>query len=128
MSRSPASRPSAVPATVTRVLDSPGRTLDQASTDTMRSRLGHDFSSVRVHDDAQAAASADDIGARAYAFENHVVFGANGFSVRSPQGRDPLAHGLIPTPPLCAPGRPPNSRRPAILSASAWSVIVTSWT
>jgi hypothetical protein len=74
----------------------------------MRSRLGHDFSSVRVHDDAQAAASADDIGARAYAFGNHVVFGANGYPLTSAQGQDLLAHELIHVmqQPSTSTGRP----------------------
>lgn len=60
----------------------------------MQSRLGHDFSAVRVHDDAIAAASADDIDAKAYAFGNHVVLGANGSSPGSREGRDLLAHEL----------------------------------
>jgi hypothetical protein len=94
-SRISATSPSEVPHRVARVLDSPGRLLDRATTDAMRSRLGHDFSSVRIHDDAQAAASANDIGARAYAFGNHVVFGANDFSLASPKGQDLLTHELI---------------------------------
>ena len=80
----------------------------------MRSRLGHDFSSVRVHDDAQAAASSEDIGARAYAFGNHVVFGANGFSPTSSQGQDLLAHELIHVmqQPRAFPGQPSRISSP----------------
>ncbi|MFD0392147.1 DUF4157 domain-containing protein [Streptomyces nogalater] len=42
----------------------------------METRLGADFSDVRVHMDAAAQASAADIGARAYTSGSHVVIGA----------------------------------------------------
>ncbi|GAA2734367.1 hypothetical protein GCM10010360_25490 [Streptomyces nogalater] len=44
----------------------------------METRLGADFSDVRVHMDAAAQASAADIGARAYTSGSHVVIGAAG--------------------------------------------------
>lgn len=91
---SSATRPSSVPATVRSVLASPGRSLDPASRQAMQTRIGHDFSSVQVHDDALAAASARDIGARAYAFGSHVVFDAAGFSPGGPEGQALLAHEL----------------------------------
>jgi Domain of unknown function (DUF4157) len=91
-SRSP--RPSAVPATVRSVLAQPGRVLDGRTREAMEARLGRDFSAVRIHDDAQSAASADDIGARAYTFGAHVVFGPAHFTMSSPEGRALLAHEL----------------------------------
>jgi Domain of unknown function (DUF4157) len=87
-------RPSAVPATVRQVLALPGRSLDPAAREAMEARLGEDFSAVRVHDDAEATASADDIGARAYTFGNHVVSGPDGFSTASSEGTALLAHEL----------------------------------
>jgi hypothetical protein len=87
-------RPSAVPPTVRQVLGLPGRSLDPATREVMEARLGDDFSSVRVHDDAEAAASADDIGARAYAFGDHVVSGSGPLSPASAEGSALLAHEL----------------------------------
>lgn len=91
---SPGVRPSAVPATVRDVLALPGRSLDPATQDDMEDRLGHDFSAVRIHDDAPAAVSAADIGAQAYAFGDHVVLGRSALSTASSEGRALLAHEL----------------------------------
>ncbi|SES43591.1 protein of unknown function [Streptomyces sp. yr375] len=60
------------------VLRSGGRPLDDATRGDMESRLGADFSDVRVHTDAAAKASASEIGARAYTSGNHVVLGEGG--------------------------------------------------
>ncbi|MFI2424137.1 DUF4157 domain-containing protein [Streptomyces sp. NPDC018955] len=74
--------------TVPRVLRSPGRPLDEVTRTDMESRLGADFSDVRVHDDAAARRSAAEIGARAYTSGNHVVIGGGGGD------RHTLAHEL----------------------------------
>ena len=70
------------------VLSSGGRPLDDATRTDMESRLGADFSDVRLHTGATAQRSAAEIGARAYTSGSHVVIG-NG-------GADPhtLAHEL----------------------------------
>lgn len=60
------------------VLRSGGRPLDDATRGDMESRLGADFSDVRIHTDAAAKASASEIGARAYTSGNHVVLGDGG--------------------------------------------------
>jgi hypothetical protein len=60
----------------------------------MEARLGHSFADVRVHSDAQAAASARELGAQAYAFGRDVVFGAGRFSLGTRAGRALLAHEL----------------------------------
>jgi outer membrane protein OmpA-like peptidoglycan-associated protein len=60
----------------------------------MDARFGHDFTKVRVHDDAEAAASARDIGARAYTVGDDIVFGAGTFAPDTPDGRHLLAHEL----------------------------------
>uniref|UniRef100_UPI000AAE28CF eCIS core domain-containing protein n=1 Tax=Streptomyces aureus TaxID=193461 RepID=UPI000AAE28CF len=54
----------------------------------MESRLGADFSDVRVHNDSAARASAAEIGARAYTSDNHIVIGDGGGD------RHTLAHEL----------------------------------
>lgn len=83
-----------VPAEVDHVLRTPGRPLDHETGNLMRRRLGHDFARVRVHDDAQAAASAAAVSAHAYTVGNHVVFGAGEFSDGSPATQRLLAHEL----------------------------------
>lgn len=57
-------------------------------------RFGRDFSSVRVHRDGTAGASARALGARAYAHGNDIVFGAGHYSPSSRSGRALLAHEL----------------------------------
>ncbi|MFD7582753.1 DUF4157 domain-containing protein [Kitasatospora sp. NPDC059817] len=70
------------------VLRSGGRSLDGATRADMESRLGADFSDVRIHDDSAARSSAAEIGARAYTSGNHVVIGDGGGD------RHTLAHEL----------------------------------
>ncbi len=60
------------------VLSSGGSPLDKATRTDMESRLGADFSDVRVHTGATAQRSAADIGARAYTSGSHVVIGNGG--------------------------------------------------
>jgi len=57
-------------------------------------RFGHDFSRVRVHSDARAAASAQSVNALAYTIGKDVVFAAAQFSPATTQGRKLLAHEL----------------------------------
>jgi len=60
----------------------------------MESRLGADFSSVRIHTDGRAAASAAAVQARAYTVGEEVVFGSGGLDASSSDGRRTLAHEL----------------------------------
>jgi hypothetical protein len=54
-----------------------------------------DLSSVRIHTDAQAAASAHAINAQAYTFGHNIVFGAGQFAPATHGGRHLLAHELV---------------------------------
>ncbi|MFE6750652.1 DUF4157 domain-containing protein [Kitasatospora purpeofusca] len=74
--------------TVPDVLRSPGRPLDDSTRTEMETRLGADFSDVRLHTDTVAQASAAEVGARAYTSGNHVVIGNGGGD------RHTLAHEL----------------------------------
>lgn len=58
---------------------------------------GHDFGRVRIHTDAQAAASARAVGALAYTVGEHIVFGAGQYQQGSAAGRRLLAHELAHT-------------------------------
>ncbi|WP_443041626.1 eCIS core domain-containing protein [Streptomyces sp. B21-083] len=60
------------------VLRSGGSPLDDATRTDMESRLGADFSDVRIHNDSAAKASAAEVGARAYTSGSHVVIGDGG--------------------------------------------------
>jgi hypothetical protein len=71
-----------------------GRPLDPSIRADMGARLGHDFSQVRVHDDAAAAEAARAIQARAYTIGRDVAFGAGEYAPHSPHGRRLLAHEL----------------------------------
>jgi|HubBroStandDraft_6_1064221.scaffolds.fasta_scaffold00862_13 hypothetical protein len=81
------------PAIVHDVLRSSGRPLDTSTRTFMESRLGADFSGVRVHTDSRAAESARAINALAYTVGRDVVFGEGQF-VSGNQGRHLLAHEL----------------------------------
>jgi hypothetical protein len=70
------------------VLSTGGRPLDDATRTDMESRLGADFSDVRLHTGASAQRSAAEIGARAYTSGSHVVIGEGGGD------RHTLAHEL----------------------------------
>ena len=71
-----------------------GRALEPALRHSMESRFGHDFSSVRLHDDAGAAGAAAGVAASAFTVGEHVVFGTGGFDPNTPAGRRLLAHEL----------------------------------
>ncbi|MFI6475951.1 DUF4157 domain-containing protein [Streptomyces sp. NPDC050516] len=60
------------------VLRTGGKALDEATRTDMESRLGADFSDVRIHNDGAARASAAEVGARAYTSGSHVVIGDGG--------------------------------------------------
>nr|WP_229929064.1 DUF4157 domain-containing protein [Kitasatospora xanthocidica] len=70
------------------VLRGPGRSLDRATRTDMESRLGADFSDVRIHTGGAARATAAEVGARAYTSGNHVVIGEGGGDAHT------LAHEL----------------------------------
>lgn len=53
---------------------SSGLPLDTNTREAMESRLGHDFSDVRVHNDAEAAGAADDLDAQAFTVGSDVFF------------------------------------------------------
>ena len=60
----------------------------------MESRLGHDFSDVRVHDDARASESARAVQAHAYTVGNDIVFQSGQYQPETATGQRMLAHEL----------------------------------
>lgn len=84
----------AIPGSVHETLSAPGQALEGATRAEMGLRLGHDFSQVRVHTDAQAAASAQAVHALAYTVGQDIVFANGQYAPGTPQGQRLLAHEL----------------------------------
>jgi hypothetical protein len=58
------------------------------------SRMGYEFSNVKVHTDSNAAKSAQSINALAYTHGNHIVFSAGQYQPHNDSGKKLLAHEL----------------------------------
>jgi hypothetical protein len=82
------------PPIVNQVLGSPGQSLPNADRAWFEARLGNDFSGVRIHSDAAAAASARAVGAHAYTVGRDIVFGLQRYSPATRPGRGLLLHEL----------------------------------
>ena len=75
-------------------LASGGRPLDPDTRSFMEPRFGHDFSKVRIHDNASASSSAQSVAARAYTVGSNIAFRSGEFAPGSGEGRRLLAHEL----------------------------------
>jgi len=82
------------PAEVGLALGAPGRPLDAGTRAFFEPRLDADLSDVRIHADAQAAKSAQTIGAVGYTVGNDIVFGKDRYSPDTDGGRRLIAHEL----------------------------------
>jgi hypothetical protein len=71
-----------------------GSPLDSGTRGFMESRLGADFSDVRVHTDATASESARSVQAHAYTVGSDVVFQSGKYAPESDSGKRMLAHEL----------------------------------
>lgn len=89
--------PDLAPPAVSQVIAGPGRPLSAEDRSYYEPRLGADLSRVRIHDDAQASASADAVQARAYTVGGDIVFNAEEFAPDTSAGRRLLAHELVHT-------------------------------
>ncbi len=74
-----------------------GRPLSQSERKFFEPRFGHNFSRVRIHDDARAHAAADSVRARAFTLGNHIVMNRGEYAQGTPGGRRLLAHELAHT-------------------------------
>lgn len=81
-------------ASVDAVVASSGHPLPGATRQSMEAGFGHDFSQVRVHDDAVAAHSAAALDAAAYTVGSHVVFAGGQYAPDTSSGSHLLAHEL----------------------------------
>jgi uncharacterized protein DUF4157 len=79
---------------VQRALQVPGKRLDADIRSTMEPAFGKTLDDVRVHEGGAAGATADSMGAAAYAVGRHIVFGGANYSPETQPGRQLLAHEL----------------------------------
>jgi hypothetical protein len=103
-----------------------GRPLDPTMRHHFEARFGVDFARVRIHDDAAAHETTTRLGARAFTFGPHIVFGAGEYGgagatarerllahelshVVQQHGRPPVVQRKPVQPPSPAPQRPPKS-------------------
>ncbi|MFZ0746892.1 MAG: DUF4157 domain-containing protein [Terracidiphilus sp.] len=82
------------PSIVHQVLNSSGQSLDGEIQSAFGPRFGYDFSKVKIHTNAEAAASARAVSAAAYTAGNHVVFGHGRYAPSTIKGISLLAHEL----------------------------------
>ena len=78
-------------------LASPGTPLDASMRGGMEKSFGHDFSRVRLHDNALAHESARSVDALAYTVGSDIVFGAGQYRPATQEGQHLLAHELAHT-------------------------------
>jgi hypothetical protein len=79
---------------INNIRSSSGSPLSQNTREFMESRIGHDFSKVKIYSDETAARSASLINALAYTMGNNIVFGQGQYQPLTFEGRMLLAHEL----------------------------------
>ncbi len=71
--------------------------LSQAERGFYESRMGYDFSKVRIHHSSEANQAAKSIGARAFTIGNNIYFASGEYNANSKNGRHLMAHELTHT-------------------------------
>ncbi|MCB0397537.1 MAG: DUF4157 domain-containing protein [Flavobacteriales bacterium] len=97
--RSPDGSHTASPAVTDKIASSKGsgQSMDRATQGEMGSKMGADFSQVRIHNDQQAADMSQQLGARAFTVGTDIYFNQGQYSPSSNQGKHLLAHELTHT-------------------------------
>ncbi|WP_331963114.1 DUF4157 domain-containing protein, partial [Ohtaekwangia sp.] len=75
-------------------LDGKGAPLPDSVKKFFEPKFKADFSSVRIHDNEQAAEAASSVHAKAFTHKNHIVFNKGVYNPESSAGRELLAHEL----------------------------------
>jgi len=76
------------------LINGKGQNMDAGVQSFYESRIGADFSDVKIHTGKEAAESAKDINAQAYAYGNHIVFNEGKYQPETSEGKHLLAHEL----------------------------------
>ncbi|WP_051116387.1 eCIS core domain-containing protein [Amycolatopsis nigrescens] len=101
------------------IVSGAGQPLDAGLRRELEERLGHDFSRVRIHAGADAAALTELLGAEAVALGQDVFFAEGAFHPETAAGRRLLAHELLHTVQVPhAPGPLRLGREPGVVSGS----------
>jgi len=116
-SASPASPSSA--ASYISSIQGKGQPMPESTQSFYESRMGGDFSNVKIHTDKEAAESAKDLQAEAYAYGNHIVFNEGKYQPESAEGKKLLAHELAH---VMQADPEKISRQPS--SGSGWTTLV----
>lgn len=98
-------------ASVNQTLSSSGQPLLSELRTDMESRFGVDFGDVRIHCDALAARSANDVFAQAYTAGRHIAFANGHFRPHTASGKHLLAHELTHVVQQATPGAPALMRK-----------------
>jgi len=91
------SQPSRTPRELREMLASAGHPIDLGLRRELESRLGYDFSQVRVHNDRDAAEMTSLLGADAVTVGQDIFFGRGLFRPETPDGQRLLVHELLHT-------------------------------
>lgn len=83
-----------LPALALKVMDQPGTPLTSPVRQPLEARLGHDLGHVRIHTDLAASRAARLLGAKAFTWGQHIVFGQGRFSPYTNSGQEVLGHEL----------------------------------
>ena len=75
-------------------LSGKGQSLSADANQYFSSKMGYDFSDVKIHSDKDAAQSAKDVNAKAYTVGEHVVFNEGQYNTESEEGKKLMAHEL----------------------------------
>lgn len=75
-------------------LNGKGNSLSPVTNEFFSSRMGYDFSNVKLHTDNDAAESAKSVNAKAYTIGNDIVFNEGQLNTESIEGKTLLAHEL----------------------------------
>lgn len=87
-------QPNGSPSPVTDSCRTAGEPMENRVRESMESSFDQDFRNVRIHNDGTANKSADEINAKAYTFQNYIVFGKNQYNPQTFEGKKLLAHEL----------------------------------
>ncbi|MBK5305229.1 MAG: DUF4157 domain-containing protein [Frankiaceae bacterium] len=86
--------PAGVESSISQMQAGGGHALDGGARTLMESRLGRDFSGVRVHHDTGAASAAQALHSRAFTVGRDVFFNAGEYCPHTPSGRELIGHEL----------------------------------
>lgn len=72
-----------------------GKSLNPGDKNFFKSRMGYDFSGVKIHNDSSANQSAKNVKALAYTHGNNIIFNSGQYQPHTDEGKKLLAHELM---------------------------------